>query len=215
MEAEDLNPMDRYFTELAQAFVRGRLGDPRATIEDGVKAGLRLHKFKSNAELPRVERVLGILRGLRPERLLDVGSGRGTFLWPLLAGFSDMAVTCIEVSERRATDLAAVRRGGVERLTVARMDAQRMGFAPQSFDVVTMLEVLEHMPDPQGALSNAVRCARGFVVLSVPSVPDDNPEHIHLFTPDQLCEMAAQAGAGRTTIEHLLNHRVAVLRVAS
>jgi hypothetical protein len=85
--------MHRYFTDLADAFVRGRLGRPEATIEDGINAGLRLHKFKSNAELPRVQRVLGILRGLAPDSLLDIGSGRGTFLWPLLAAFPQLPVT--------------------------------------------------------------------------------------------------------------------------
>ena len=203
---------DRYFTDLATAFVRGRLGNPSATLEDGHLAGLRLHKFKSNAGLPRVERVIGILRGLQPARLLDVGSGRGTFLWPLLAALPDIAVTAIDVSERRATDLEAVRSGGLSRLTVARMDAQQIAFMDQSFDVVTMLEVLEHMPNPQAALTNAVACARQFVVLSVPSVPDDNPEHIHLFTPDQLRTMAQQAGAVRVTIEHVLNHRIALVK---
>src|SRR5260221_2119297 len=127
--------MERYFTELANAFVRGRLGD-RATMQDGIVAGLRLHKFKVNAELPRVQRVLGILRGLSPDRLLDVGSGRGTFLWPLLAAFPQVPVTAIDSSERRAGDLAAVSRGGVERLTVVRMDAEMLGFVAKSFDVV-------------------------------------------------------------------------------
>jgi len=205
--------VDRYFTELATAFVRGRLADPLATLDDGLQAGLRIHKFKVDAHLPRVERVLGILRGLQPQRLLDVGSGRGAFLWPLLAAFPELEVTAIDVAERRAKDLGAVRAGGVTRLNVARMTAEQMAFAPRSFDVVTMLEVLEHMANPQAALSGAVAAARQFVIVSVPSVPDDNPEHIHLFTPDQLRQMAHEASAARITIDHVLNHRIAVIRV--
>jgi hypothetical protein len=85
-----------YFTELAAAFVRGRLPDAPPLpagelIALGRRAGLRLHKFKSNAGLPRVRRVLGVLRGLAPADLLDVGSGRGTFLWPMLDAFPDHA----------------------------------------------------------------------------------------------------------------------------
>jgi 2-polyprenyl-3-methyl-5-hydroxy-6-metoxy-1,4-benzoquinol methylase len=207
--------MQRYFDELVTAFVRGRLGNQSATPEDGLRAGLRLHKFKVNTELPRVQKVLGILRGIAPETLLDVGSGRGTFLWPLLASFPNMAVTAIDTSGRRVADIAAVRSGGISRLTVAQMDAETMGFAPQSFDVVTMLEVLEHMRDPLSALTCAVSAARRFVIVSVPSVPDENPEHLHLFTPDQLQQMASRAGGVRVTIDHVLNHRIAVIRVDS
>ncbi len=207
--------MERYFTELANAFVRGRLKEGAATIDDGLRAGLRLHKFKANGELPRVRRVLGILRGMQPASLLDVGSGRGTFLWPLLSEFPELPVTAIDIAERRCTDLAAVRAGGLNRLTVVRMDAQRMAVAGGAFDVVTMLESLEHMPNPGAALEGAVRAARRFVVISVPSTPDDNPDHLHLFTPDELAAMARAAGAARASIEHVLNHRILIIRLAA
>jgi 2-polyprenyl-3-methyl-5-hydroxy-6-metoxy-1,4-benzoquinol methylase len=205
---------DLYFAELAQAFVRGRLANSQASIQDGIEAGLRLHKFKSNAELPRVQRVLGILRGLQPQSLLDVGSGRGTFLWPLLDGLPYLRVTAVDVSERRAADLGAVAAGGIERLQVMRMDVQRPAVLAHSFDIVTALEVLEHLQDPQNALKHLLAIARRFVLLSVPSVTDDNPKHLHLFRVDQLHEMAARAGGLRTTIEHVLNHRIALIRVA-
>jgi ubiquinone/menaquinone biosynthesis C-methylase UbiE len=205
--------MERYFTELATAFVRGRLHQPHATIETGLEAGLRLHKFKQNTELPRVRTVLGILRSLQPENLLDIGSGRGTFLWPLLAGFPDPSVTTVEIADRRASDLAAVRKGGVQRLTVVSADVHCLPFAPRSFDVVTMLEVLEHLANPQLALREALRSSRRVVVVSVPSTPDENPEHLHLFSMGQLRAMAADAGAIRTTFEHVLNHRIMLAQV--
>src|SRR5262249_29782664 len=166
-----IQAMERYFTDLANAFVRGQLRQADATIRDGVNAGLRLHKFKVNSELPRVQRILGILRGLAPENLLDIGSGRGTFLWPLLGAFPQLPVTAVDWSERRTGDLSAVRRGGIERLTVVRMDAEFPAFAAGSFDVVTILEVLEHLRNPQQALNSLLAVARRFVLLSVPSVP--------------------------------------------
>lgn len=207
--------MELYYAELATAFVRGCLGDGRATIEDGLRAGLRLHKFKADARLPRVQRVIGILRGMAPSNLLDLGSGRGTFLWPLMDAFPGLPVTAVDADPRRISDIGAVRQGGVSRLTPVRMDIQRLAFAPRSFDVVTMLEVMEHLPSPAAALACALAAARRFVVVSVPSTPDDNPEHLHLFTPEQLRQLASGAGAGRIAIEHVLNHRIAVLRTAS
>jgi len=153
------------------------------------------------------------LRGLAPLNLLDIGSGRGTFLWPLMAAFPDLQVTAVDVSERRSCDIAAVRRGGIERLNVIRMDAQWPALAAGIFDVITMLGTLEHIVDPQQALNGLVAVARRFIVLTVPSAPDENPEHLHLFAPEQLHTMAKKAGVARTTIEHVLNHRIVVMRV--
>lgn len=66
MKASTIAESDRYFHALATAFVRGRLGDADASIADGLRAGLRLHKFKRDSQLARVQRVIGILRGIRP-----------------------------------------------------------------------------------------------------------------------------------------------------
>src|SRR5215472_7348436 len=100
-----------YYTSLAAAYVRGRLGVSMpadllevpleelsetqldAVIAVGQEAGLRLHRFKRTMGLPRVRKALGALRGLAPESLLDVGSGRGAFLWPLLDAFPDLPIT--------------------------------------------------------------------------------------------------------------------------
>jgi hypothetical protein len=51
------------------------------------------------------------------------------------------------------------------------------------------------------------------VVLSVPSKPDNNPEHLHLFDERQLREMFRAAGAQNVRFEYVLNHMLAVARV--
>lgn len=215
MDATD----DRYFTALAAAFVRGRLlslareRDDALVIARGLEAGLRLHKFKRNTDLPRVRRVLGALQGIAPESLLDVGSGRGTFLWPLLDAFPTLPVTAIDQDPRRASDLGAVARGGIARRTAYAMNAEALLTEDASFDVVTLLEVLEHMPHPGRAVHHAVRTARRFVVATVPSKEDDNPEHIHLFDAASLGTLFSSAGAETVRFDYVRGHILAIARV--
>lgn len=211
---------ERYYLELAAAFVRGHRPALRAEgcppaelVERGRADGLRLLKFKRNATLPRVAKVLGILRGLQPAALLDVGSGRGTFLWPLLHELPWLPVTALDADPRRVRDLLAVREGGVERLAVLHADACALPLPADAMDVVTALEVLEHLPEPSRAAAELVRVARRFVVVSVPSGPDDNPQHIQLFSPASLRALLLDAGAKRVQLEHVPGHMIAVARV--
>jgi ubiquinone/menaquinone biosynthesis C-methylase UbiE len=180
-------------------------------LEIGLGAGLRLHRFKKTMGLPRVARVLGVLRGLQPADLLDIGSGRGAFLWPLLDAFPDLPVTAVDCAEYRVQMLQTVAAGGVSRLAVRQADATALPFADAQFDVVTALEVLEHIPDAEVAVLEIVRVARRHVVASVPSHVDDNPEHLHLLCERDLERLFHMAGARRIGFQYVPNHLIAVV----
>ncbi len=221
-----------YHWTFAAAFVRGKLSDtdllelepelfttPLSKLSDeqtqrlvnlGKERGLKLHKFKKTMGLQRVQSVLGVLRGLQPSELLDIGTGRGVFLWPFLDAFPLVPITCVDMNAMRVRDLKAAHNGGIDLLDAVESDIAKLELPAHSFDVVTFLEALEHIPEPQAALEKAMQMARRSLILSVPSHEDDNEEHIHFFTKDSLNTMLLNAGARRVNIQYVLNHIIAV-----
>jgi ubiquinone/menaquinone biosynthesis C-methylase UbiE len=186
--------------------------DMAELVRLGLQQGLRLHRFKRTMELPRVRKVLGILRGIQPREVLDIGSGRGAFLWPLLDALPGLPVTAVDRLPHRVADIETVRRGGVRQVSAREMDATTVEFEDSRFDLVTLLEVLEHIPDAGRALAEACRVARRFVILSVPSKADDNPEHIHEFDRATLQAMLEAQGARQIKLDSVLNHWIVVAR---
>lgn len=203
------------YEDFALSFIRGHRPDAPALASAELLAwargqGMRLHKFKRVVPpLPRVRRVIGMLLGIQPAELLDVGSGRGAFLWPMMEALPDLPVTSLELDPVRVRDLRAVARGGLDRLRVLAADVASADLPERGWDVVTALEVLEHLPDPEAAARRLVAAARRFLLVTVPSQPDDNPEHLRLYTGESLAALLRAAGAREVRIEHVLNHVVA------
>jgi len=189
-------------------------GELAQIYDIGKAAGLKLHRYKRSNILPRVQKVLGILKGTQPDSLLDIGSGRGAFLWPLMDSLPYLPVTAIDANPRRAEQLQMVASGGLERLTAHQMDATALDFEDGLFDVVTALEVLEHIPQVQTALAEIVRVARRFVIVSVPSKEDNNPEHIHTFTQPAMRELFAGVGVRQVKFDYVHNHMIVVAVLA-
>lgn len=175
---------------------------------------MKMHYFKLKEDLPRVQVVLGFLQGIVPAgqclSLLDIGSGRGVFLFPLLREFPDLEVTSMDILSHRVELLDCISKGGIHNLHPMLSDICESNLPDKSFDVVTMLEVLEHIPDTEKAVRNAVRLARNYVIVSVPSKPDDNPEHIHLFSNDDLKNHFLVAGCSKVKFMSVSNHRVMI-----
>lgn len=228
--------MDRYDTRLAAAYIRGTAQqqpgllpealwrrplaaltpqETAAILRAGEAAGLRLYHFKQRETLPRVRAVLGFLRGVQPESLLDVGTGRGAFLFPFLEAFPGVPVTALDLLPHRVEMLRRLADGGIGQLTVLEADLCRWDGGGRRYDVVTLLEVLEHIPAVEAAVQAAVALARRYVVVSVPSKPDNNPEHLHLLTRARLTELFTRAGCGRLHFGGVNGHLLLTAAVAA
>jgi SAM-dependent methyltransferase len=133
------------------------------------------------------------LRAHRP-RILDVGCGTGANL-EMLAQFGE--TEGVDVSEDA---LAFCRARGLDQVKLGA--AEQLPYADASFDLVTALDVVEHLDDDLGGLREMRRVLRpgGRALLFVPAfmwlwgVQDDVSHHRRRYTLPQLKERVERAG---------------------
>lgn len=134
-------------------------------------------------------------------RLLDVGCGTGHFTRWFAAG--GLAVVGLDVSR---TMLAEARnRNGLKYVLG---DALSLPFADGSFDLTSIITTLEFVPDPNRALSEAIRVSRRGILLgvlnrwSVQAVRRRNSDDpvwraAHFFSPYELSRLVRMAAGQR------------------
>ncbi|MFQ5512798.1 MAG: class I SAM-dependent methyltransferase [Myxococcota bacterium] len=134
-----------------EAGYHGELRDESGEFQEALRVAR--HDF----ELLRVRR--------EPGRLLDVGCSVGFFL--RVAREAGWEVCGLEVSAD--TSRIARERYGLDVRTGKLEDD---GWDPESFDVVTLWDVIEHLPDPKAALAAVHRILKpkGLLVFETPNI---------------------------------------------
>lgn len=155
------------------------------------------------AELPRA--------ASRNRRVLDIGCGSGQFLARLAArGYECHGTELSEETGRRAAAVPGIR---LHVGTIARDT-----YAVESFELISIWHVLEHLPDPDQVL----RYCRdwlapgGFLMIAVPNISSwqaltfrdawfhlDPPRHLYHFDPASLRTILDAAGFRTLRIGHL------------
>lgn len=99
-------------------------------------------------------------------RLLDVGCGTGEYTTAMAPGFSQ--VDAIDIEPER---LEFYKGDHPKNVNVQSMSVNELDFPDQTFDMVTMVEVLEHLTDPVQALSEIKRVLKvgGGLLLTTPN----------------------------------------------
>lgn len=94
--------------------------------------------------------------------LLDIGCGDGLLL--SLAGEKGIVASGLDISEK------AVEKARAKGLDAAVFDVNgRIPFPDSTFDVVVMLDVLEHLYTPEELLKEAIRVSKRWIIVSVPN----------------------------------------------
>ena len=109
-----------------------------------------------------------LVRGIDPGNILEVGCGEGYMLEALAQGGVTAELHGVDFSEPAIAD-ARTRLGPRARLEAR--DARELADDGRQFDLVMMLEVLEHIPDPGQMLPILERLTRRHLLLSVPWEP--------------------------------------------
>ncbi len=126
-----------------------------------------------------------------PSSVLDVGCGEGVVTRRLAAAAAGRVVGLDLASPR----LQAAWDGDAGRVDYVVGDAQALPFADGEFDLVSLVEMLQLVVEPDRALAEAARVARTAVLVTVPREPlwralnvargayvralGDTPGHLH------------------------------------
>ena len=143
--------------------------------DDGIVTGNTYDKYGSTN--PLVRRMMDgfegaldeLLAAAEPRSLLDVGCGEGVLVHKWAQRLGEARVVGIDLEER------SIQAGWAQRkapnLEYRVMRAENLPFSGNEFDVVTAIEVLEHVPDPEHTLAEMARCAERRLLVSVPREP--------------------------------------------
>lgn len=142
---------------------------------DGVVTGNTFDKYGSAN--PVVRRLMaGFERSLdelfdraAPRSLLDIGCGEGILVQRWAHRIGDGRVVGVDLEEDSIQ--AGWRQHQAPNLEYRVVAAQELPFAAGEFEMVSAIEVLEHLPEPERALAQMARCAQRHLLVSVPREP--------------------------------------------
>jgi 2-polyprenyl-3-methyl-5-hydroxy-6-metoxy-1,4-benzoquinol methylase len=149
---------------------------PSVTVSaDGIVTGNTYDKYGSSNPLVRrmmadFERDLdGLLTAVEPESVLDVGCGEGVLVHRWAQILEPRRVVGVDLEEESIQAGWAARAAPNLQYRVGL--AESLPFADAEFDLVSAIEVLEHVPDPARTLAEMTRCAQRHLLVSVPREP--------------------------------------------
>jgi 2-polyprenyl-3-methyl-5-hydroxy-6-metoxy-1,4-benzoquinol methylase len=116
------------------------------------------------------ERSLGeLFERAAPQSLLDVGCGEGVLVHKWAQVLDERRVVGVDLEEPSIQAEWAKR--SAPNLEYRMVKPGPLPFGDDEFDVVTAIEVLEHVPDPEQTVAEMARVANGHLLVSVPREP--------------------------------------------
>jgi SAM-dependent methyltransferase len=153
----------------------GTLDGASAARAGDVPTGNTYDKYGSTNPVVRrlmanFERTLGeLFERSAPRSVLDIGCGEGVLTEKWAQALGDRRVVGIDLEDPKIqAEWEKRRRPNLEYMV---MRAENLPFENGEFDVVTAIEVLEHVPDPRHTVAEMARVGSGHLLVSVPREP--------------------------------------------
>ncbi len=121
----------------------------------------------------RLELTREIVGRLRPQRILDAGSGPGIALAALAADLPHASLAGVDLS---LSMLRQARADGLSRTPLTQSLIEELPFADAGFDLVYALGVLDYLEDPSRAFASVARvlAAGGYFLFTYPNAQSLN-----------------------------------------
>jgi ubiquinone/menaquinone biosynthesis C-methylase UbiE len=147
-----------------------------------------------------IKKIKIILKPLDYNRLLDIGCGEG-FITNELAALKKFRITGIDLGEEPLKKA----RNRYKNIKFIKCSAYELPFENDSFNLVSALEIMEHLDSPEEALEEIKRVSKKWVILSVPDEPlwrilnvislrylrdlGNTPGHVNHWTPKEFTNL--------------------------
>jgi len=194
---------DDYFNGTMFQKTKGKIGYPESY--SSISESHRVGQYKQYASQVRS---LFKNNNLQQLRVLDFGCSYGSFLKLLKEQINDVEIHGIEVNDEICKKASSNLDGAPIYCLDLKKDDKRM--VPRNyFDMITLLDVIEHLDDPRDYLKVLAQCAKakGYLLLSTPNVESLNaklygsrwilhspPYHMYYFGPKSITILLQQSG---------------------
>ena len=149
---------------------------------------------------PMDAHVIAAMSQFKVENVLEVGTGGGRLTyWLARQGWK---VTGVE-PDRWYRDLVSefLQKHGLIGTNIRDGDVQDLKFEDRQFDVVLCNAVIEHVRNPQAAVSELVRCSRIACIITTPyGYEADSPDHKQHFFESDIENLASRYKTEKTIV---------------